>query len=170
MAFSLIPRILVDSITDLTPELLLQRGVTFLMMDFDNTIVPYTADIPTEQMEQWLSVMQKSDVTICMVSNSKRDRVRIFCEQHGISCIQHARKPFWRVGIQTALNRFDVEAKHAAMVGDQIYTDVLGGNSAGAVSILVRPIHLHNIWLKLRHMAELPFIAIGTWRMKHEKH
>lgn len=170
MAFSLIPRILLDSITDLTPELLLKRGVTFLMMDFDNTIVPYTADIPTKQVEQWLSAMQKSDVTICMVSNSKRDRVRVFCEQHEIPCIQRARKPFWRVGIRKALEQFGVEAKHAAMVGDQIYTDILGGNGAGAVSILVRPIHLHNIWLKLRHMAELPFIAIGRWRMKYEKH
>lgn len=170
MAFSLIPNVIVDSITDLTPELLLARGVKFLMMDFDNTIVPYTADIPTEKVEQWLVSMQGSAVTICMVSNSKRDRVRVFCEKRGIPCIQFAKKPFWRVGIKKALDRFEVDAKHAAMVGDQIYTDVLGGNCAGATSILVRPIHLHNIWLKLRHVVELPFIAIGKWRIKHEKH
>ncbi len=170
MAFSLIPNLIVDSITDLTPELLLARGVTFLMMDFDNTLVPYTEDIPTDAVEQWLQSMQESTVTICMVSNSKRDRVRIFCEQRGIPCIQFAKKPFWRVGIKQALDRFEVDAKQAAMVGDQIYTDVLGGNGAGATSILVRPIHLHNIWLKLRHVAELPFIAIGKWRLNHEKH
>lgn len=170
MAFSLIPNLIVESITELKPELLQQRGISFLMMDFDNTIVPYTEDVPTESVEQWLAAMQESAVTICMVSNSKRDRVRLFCEARGIPCIQFAKKPFWRVGIKKALDRFEVAPANAAMVGDQIYTDILGGNCAGAVSILVRPIHLHNIWLKLRHVAEQPFIAIGKWRLKHEKH
>ena len=57
-----------------------------------------------------------------------------------------------------------------ALVGDQIYTDVLGANCAGVQSILISAIHNHTIWLKLRHVAELPFIAIGTWRIQHEKH
>ena len=52
----------------------------------------------------------------------------------------------------------------------EIYTDVLGANCAGVQSILISAIHNHTIWLKLRHIAELPFIVIGKWRIQHEKH
>lgn len=160
MSFPLIPTIIVDSLTQLTPEMLLEQGIEFLMLDFDNTIVPYTTNDPTPEMEQWLRMMQASQVGICVVSNSKRDRVVKFCNARAIPCITHSKKPFPR-GIRQCRDRFGLDLKHAALAGDQIYTDVLGANCAGASSILVRPIHLHNIWLKLRHVAELPFIALG---------
>ena len=165
MSFPFIPTIIVDKLTDLTPQQLLDRGITFLMLDFDNTIVPYTSNEPTEEMEQWLSMMQNSEVKLCVVSNSKRDRVVKFCDARGIPCITHSRKPFPK-GIRQCRDRFGLELSHAALAGDQIYTDVLGANCAGAASILVTPIHLHNIWLRLRHVAELPFIAIGKRRAK----
>lgn len=160
MSFSLIPKMLCPALTDLTVERLHRAGVTFLMLDFDNTIVPYTNDVPTPEMEAWLQAMQASDIGLCVVSNSHKTRVVKFCEARGIPCITHSKKPFSK-GIFQCRDRFSLDLSHAALVGDQIYTDVLGANCAGAVSILVRPIHLHNIWLRLRHVAELPFIFIG---------
>ena len=160
MSFSLIPKMLCPALTDLTVERLHRAGVTFLMLDFDNTIVPYTNDVPTPEMEAWLQAMQASDIGLCVVSNSHKTRVVKFCEARGIPCITHSKKPFSK-GISQCRDIFSLDLSHAALVGDQIYTDVLGANCAGAVSILVRPIHLHNIWLRLRHVAELPFIFIG---------
>lgn len=160
MSFSLIPKMLCPTLTDLTVERLHRAGVTFLMLDFDNTIVPYTNDVPTPEMEAWLKAMQASDIGLCVVSNSHKTRVVKFCEARGIPCITHSKKPFSK-GIFQCRDKFSLDLSHAALVGDQIYTDVLGANCAGAVSILVRPIHLHNIWLRLRHVAELPFIFIG---------
>ena len=157
MNFPLLPTFLTDEVTDLTPEFLSRCGIRLLMLDFDNTIVPYTTNIPTEKMENWLKKMAASDTLICVVSNSKRDRVKIFCEKYGIPCITHAKKPFSK-GIRQCLHQFDIPAHQAALVGDQIYTDTLGGNCAGVTSILVKAIDNHNIWLKLRHVAELPFI------------
>ena len=167
MPISFIPSIIVDKLTDLTPEMLRQAGIDFLMLDFDNTIVPYTADEPTPEMEQWLAHMSASEFGICVVSNSKRDRVVKFCNARGIPVITHSRKPFQK-GIRMCRSRFDLDMERTAMVGDQIYTDVLGGNCAGARSVLVTPIHLHNIWLKLRHVAEKPFIAIGKWKQRRK--
>lgn len=164
MPLSFVPKIIVDQLTEVTPAMLQRHGVDFLMLDFDNTIVPYTADTPTDEMEQWLRTMLASEIGICVVSNSKRNRVVKFCEAREIPCITHARKPFQK-GIRACRERFSLDLTHAALAGDQIYTDVLGANCAGAVSILVTPIHLHNIWLKLRHMAEKPFIAIGKRRL-----
>ena len=164
MAVSFLPSIIVDSITELTPELLQSRGIELLMLDFDNTIVPYTTNVPTPAMEQWLRRMAASEhPRICVVSNSKKDRVKVFCQEYGINCITHARKPFSR-GIRQCLEQYGLEPRQCALAGDQIYTDVLGARSAGLQAILVTAIHNHNVWLKLRHVAELPFIAAAHGR------
>ena len=168
MAFSFLPSVIVDSITDLTPQMLHERGIGLLMLDFDNTIVPYTTNVPTPAMEQWLRTMAASDeIRICVVSNSRKDRVKIFCREYGIDCITHAKKPFHR-GIRECLDKYRMEPRQCALAGDQIYTDVLGARSAGLQAILVRAIHNHTIWLKLRHVAELPFIAMAHGRRLHK--
>ena len=163
MPFSLLPTYRTDAITDLSVELLQGCNIRLLMLDFDNTIVPYTRNEPTEEMENWLRAMASSDIPICVVSNSKKDRVKIFCEKYGIPCITHANKPFTK-GIRECLAKFNVPASRAALVGDQIYTDTLGANSAGATSILVKAIDNHNFWLKARHVLEKPFIYAARKR------
>ena len=169
MSFSLLPTVITDELTDLTPEFLSSRGIQLLMMDFDNTIVPYTTNTPTPLMEQWLREMASSHIQLCVVSNSKRDRVKIFCKKYGIDCITHAKKPFPR-GIRECLEKYQLPGSQAAMVGDQIFTDTLGGNGCGVTTILVKAIDNHNFWLKARHVLELPFIyAARTRRMNHEK-
>ncbi len=163
MPFSLLPRMMTRSVTDITPALLQQRNIRLLMLDFDNTIVPYTTNIPTKEMEAWLKAMAASDIKVCIVSNSKRDRVKIFCKEYGLDCITHAKKPFSK-GISQCLTRYGIPAKEAALAGDQIFTDTLGANCAGVRSVLVKPIDNHNIWLKLRHVAEQPFIFMARNR------
>ena len=157
MSVSLLPKLVARELPDLTPELFIRRGIRLVMLDFDNTIVPYTTDTPEERMLAWLEGMKQSGLQLCVVSNSKRPRVKLFCEKYGLDCITHAKKPFSR-GIRQCLNRYQVDAGSAALVGDQIFTDVLGANSAGVLSVLVKAIDNHNFWLKLRHLAELPFI------------
>lgn len=163
MPFSLLPKVIIDELPDLTPEFLAQRGIRLLMLDFDNTIVPYTTDVPTEKMLAWLRVMQLSEIKLCVVSNSKRDRLRFFCEKYGIPCITHAKKPFTK-GIKECLETFNIPACEAALVGDQIFTDTLGANSAKIQSILVKAIDNHNFWLKGRHVLEKPFIYAARRR------
>ena len=92
---------------DLTPQMLQERNIRLLMLDFDNTIVPYTTNIPAEKMEAWLKMMLASDIQICVVSNSKRDRVKVFCQHYGIPCITHAKKPFSK-GIRQCLEKFQI--------------------------------------------------------------
>jgi HAD superfamily phosphatase (TIGR01668 family) len=166
MPFSLIPKYMIEKLTDLTPELLQAKGIEFLMLDFDNTIVPYTTNVPTAEMERWLKEMADSEVAICVVSNSKKDRVKQFCQQYGLDCITHAKKPFPK-GIRACLKKYNLPPESCALAGDQIFTDTLGANCAGVQSILVTAIDNHNIWLKLRHVAEMPFIWLaGNRRMK----
>ena len=163
MTVSLLPRVIADKLTDLTAQRLQDMGVELLMMDFDNTIVPYTTDIPTDEVVAWLEKMKKNGIQLCVVSNSKRDRVKIFCRKYGIDCITHAKKPFSK-GIRECLARYQLPAWSCALVGDQIYTDTLGANGCGVRSILVKAIDNHNFWLKARHVLELPFIYAAKKR------
>ena len=110
--------------------------------------------------------MQASDIQLCVVSNSRKERVRVFCEKYGLDCITHAKKPGTK-GIRQCLKKYGIAPEAAALAGDQIYTDTLGANSAGVKPILVKAIDNHNFWLKARHVAEMPFIlAAGSRRLR----
>ena len=163
MKISFLPYLITEKLTDLTPQFLRLHHVRLLMLDFDNTIVPYTTSVPTREMAEWLRAMNQSDVTLCVVSNSRNDRVKKFCAEYGIDCITHANKPGGR-GIRQCLDRYGIAAREAALVGDQIFTDTLGANGCGVRPILVKAIDNHNFWLKARHVLEKPFIFAARKR------
>ena len=163
MSFSLLPTVMVESVTEINPAFLTERGIQLLMLDFDNTIVPYTTSVPTADMELWIKCMIRVGVKLCVVSNSHKDRVKVFCRQYGLPCITHAKKPFNK-GILECLELFGMEPAQCAIAGDQIFTDTLGGNCAGLQTILVKPINNHNFWLKARHVLEKPFIFAARKR------
>ncbi len=168
MPFPFLPTWRTGNVTGISADFLKAQGIRLLMLDFDNTIVPYTTNIPTPEVKNWLSAMKQSGLIVCVVSNSHKTRVPEFCEAYGIECITHARKPF-SGGIRQCLERYGISPAEAVLVGDQIYTDTLGGNCAGVRTVLVHAIHNHTIWLKLRHVAELPFIfAAKNRRISHE--
>ena len=169
MSFPFLPAIITDALPDITPDILEERGIRLLMLDFDNTIVPYTTSTPEPLMEQWLLDMKQTDIQLCVVSNSKKHRVKIFCKAWDLPCITHAKKPF-SDGILRCIQKFGIPAEECALVGDQIYTDTLGGNLSGITPILVKAIDNHNFWLKARHVLELPFIyAARKRRINHEE-
>lgn len=169
MPFSFLPKAIAPALTDISPKKLAQHGIRLLMLDFDNTIVPYTTDIPTEKMACWLNEAKCSGLAVCVVSNSRRGRVPKFCEKYGVDYILRARKPFPK-GIRQCLDRYGIPASQAALVGDQIYTDTLGGNAMGVATILINAIDNHTFWLKARHVLELPFLfAARKRRINHEQ-
>lgn len=167
MPISLLPKFQTDAITDVTARFLREQGIRLLMLDFDNTIVPYTRDEPSQAVTQWLEQMKNSGITVCVVSNSHRQRVPDFCRAAGLDYITYARKPFPK-GIRQCLDRYGIAPSQAALIGDQIYTDTLGANCTGVTSILVKAIDNHNFWLKARHVLEMPFIFAARNRRIHQ--
>ena len=163
MPLSFLPRVVTGELTDLTEEYLLSKGIKLLMMDFDNTIVPYTTDVPTEKMLAWLETMKASKVKIAIVSNSKNARLIRFCETYHLDYIMRAHKPRPQ-GLQQCMARFGFAPEQSAIVGDQIFTDTLAGNLAGVTPILVKAIDNHTFWLKARHVLELPFVFAARKR------
>lgn len=163
MSFSFLPRYMTPKLTDLTESFLLSKGIHLLMMDFDNTIVPYIVDTPTEEMRAWLEMMNASKVKIAIVSNTKSERLIAFCERHNLDFVMRAHKPSPN-GLRLCMDRFGFTPGESAIVGDQIFTDTLAGNFAGVSPILVKAIHNHTIWFKIRHLIEIPFIFAARKR------
>ncbi len=163
MALSFLPYVQTEKLTDIRPEWLKEQQIRLVMLDFDNTIVPYTTDVPEQAVVDWFRIMNGADIGMCVVSNSRNDRVKRFCEAYGLDCITHAKKPFAK-GIRSCLRRYDIPAWQCVLVGDQIFTDTLGANGCGVKPILVKPINNHNFWLKARHVLEQPFIYLARKR------
>lgn len=160
---SFLPNIIFEELTQITPDYLHSRGLTLLLMDFDNTMLPYTTDTPTAALLDWIARMEAAGVRLCIVSNSKKPRVPRFSECYGVDCVTRAHKPATG-GIRRAMERYHAAPHETALVGDQIFTDVLGANLANITSIQVKSIYNHTFWLKLRHVFEVPFLRMAQKR------
>lgn len=151
-------RFTAHDIYELTGAALERRGFTLLLADLDNTLVPYGVPLPDERLRAWRDDLAAHGVTLFVLSNNRHEsRPRIFSDALGIPYIGHAGKPktpaFYR-----AMERLGASKEQTAIVGDQIFTDVLGGNRAGVATILVEPIRLAgNPGRYLRYAAEWPF-------------
>lgn len=163
MSLSVLPTWSARSLDELTVEFLKEKEISLVMLDFDNTVVPYTSDTPTAEIQGWLEALCASDIALCVVSNSYKPRVRNFCRARRIKCITGARKPFGK-GIRRCLERYELPPEKALVVGDQVFTDTLGGNLAGTRTVLLEPIHNHLLIMKLRYLVELPFRALSKNR------
>lgn len=163
--FSLLPWKWTDSIYDLTGKGLYRVGIRLLLADLDNTLIPYSQSEPDEVLRRWRADLNANGVTLFLLSNSRKaTRAPNFARSFGIDYLCHAGKP--KVGgYRAAMERCGVTAGECAMVGDQIFTDILGANRAGVRSILVKPISLSgNPGRYLRYWAELPMRGLAHKR------
>lgn len=158
MAFSLIPCHLAQSIYWLTPARLKEHGVRLVLADLDNTLASYEEALPSPSLRAWKEELEQNGITLFVVSNSRKSRrCPDFCEALGIPYVRHAGKPGTK-GFEKALAQTGIPAEQAIMVGDQIFTDTLGGNRAGITTVLVKPITWgKNPGRRLRYAIETPF-------------
>lgn len=127
------------SIFEIDLDRLKQKGYKAIMLDLDNTMVRWNDPDPTPRLKEWLAKVQGMGFKACIVSNNSGARVREFADKVGIPFIPKAIKPR-RKGFRTAMAKLGVTPEQTVVVGDQIFTDILGGNRSGAYTILVVPI------------------------------
>ncbi len=165
MAFSLIADGLYRSIRDIDAGSLQQRGVTLVLADLDNTIVPYSVALPTDEARAWKDSLKRCGIELYILSNSRKPaRARVFAEALGVPFIGRAGKPK-TVSFRKAMEETGRTPAETVMVGDQIFTDVLGAKIAGIPALLVRPVRLAgNPGRYLRFALELPFRLLARRR------
>lgn len=145
-------------ITDITPDFLKQNHINGLILDVDNTLTTHDNPVPADGVMEWIEVMRKNKIRLIIVSNNHPPRVKPFAEMLGIDFVCEGKKPLSK-GFKEALQKAGLSKKNTAVVGDQIFTDVLGANLFGVKMLYTAPIEYEKTtFFKVKRFLEKPFL------------
>ena len=134
-----VPSQYVHTVFDITPESLKKKGIKGIITDLDNTLVEWDRPDATPKLIEWLADMKQAGIQVVIVSNNKELRVKSFADPLGIPFIFQARKPMGRA-FRKALAIMEVKRDKVVVIGDQMLTDIFGGNLNKLHTILVLPV------------------------------
>ena len=137
MAFR--PDLYYRSVTDIDLAELRRRGVAALLVDLDNTLVLRNTTEAAPDVRDWIRTVLDEGFGFVIVSNNWHERVQDAAKSLGVPIVGKATKPMTG-GFRRALRLLGLRADQAATVGDQIFTDILGGSLVGATTVLVVPL------------------------------
>lgn len=134
-----LPSEFVKTVYDISPERLKEKGIRGIITDLDNTLVEWDRPAATPKLVEWLKSMKDAGIQVTIVSNNSELRVKSFADPLGIPFIYKARKPMGKA-FRKALHLMDVKREEVVVIGDQLLTDVVGGNRLRLHTILVVPV------------------------------
>lgn len=141
------PHSIVSCVEELDCRTLIARGVRGVMLDLDNTLTRWQCRTVSPAVQAWVGELWEHGLRACMVTNAGRaHRVRPVAEQLGLPWVVRARKPL-AGGFRRGLRLLGTSPEETAMIGDMLFTDVLGGNRLGLLTILVEPLSRHESFL-----------------------
>ncbi|MTI48221.1 MAG: YqeG family HAD IIIA-type phosphatase [Firmicutes bacterium] len=140
-----VPDFYADSIFDIDLSKLQKQGIQSLIIDIDNTLVAWDKKEAPVSVLEWFGKLKEMGFKLCLVSNNTEDRVVKFTEDIDIDAIHKAKKPI-KAPFRKAMNKMGSDLDNTAVIGDQIFTDVLGGNRTGLYTVLVVPIEGKEYW------------------------
>ncbi len=141
LAELLAPERIVGRVTDISPAGLLADGIRGLIVDLDNTLTEWQSEVIPDDVLRWLEALKGGGVSVCLASNThNRRRLERVASKLGVPYVQGLPKPRKRC-FNRALELLDLTADSVAVVGDQLFTDILGGRRSGIHTIMVQPIH-----------------------------
>jgi len=132
------PTAIAHRVMDITKEMLDDMGVTGLILDVDNTLTTHNNPKPDFKVLEWISKMRECGIGLVILSNNYKRRIRPFAGEIKLPFVAFAAKPL-PFGYARALRVLGVPKRSVAIVGDQIFTDILGARLYGAKTILVEP-------------------------------
>ncbi len=133
------PNLYVESFHHIDFDYLRQQGIKAICSDLDNTLVAWESEVANPELLDWLKKARAAGFELYLISNAVPKRFEHFTRLLGVKGISNAGKPRKRAFLQ-ALRDLGRSAEEVALVGDQIFTDVLGGNRVGLFTILVVPL------------------------------
>ena len=146
-------------VTRITPEFLRGAGIRGLVLDVDNTLTAHGSQDVSAEVLDWLAQMRAAGVQMMLASNNYEARVAPFADRLGLSYKSFSCKPLPR-SLADAAGRWGLEKGQIAMVGDQLFTDVLAANLYGAQTLMVRPVSNDpSFTVRFKRRLEAPFIS-----------
>lgn len=136
----LYPNLYLKKVEDISIETLIKNKIKLLILDVDNTLIDYYRNL-SEDVIEWAKEMKGQGIKLYILSNTnKKEKVKKVAEKLDIEYKNFAMKPL-KIGFKLIQKQFNIEPEKIAVVGDQIFTDVLGGNRCKMFTILVEPIN-----------------------------
>ena len=133
------PRLMVEAVWQLDLEELQRRGLRGLILDLDNTLVNWNRSELRPEVLRWLEEAGRRRIAACIVTNGGQGpRLAAIARAAGASCLPNAGKPFPRA-YRAAMRKLGTGPSTTAVIGDQVFTDMLGANLLGLDTILVQP-------------------------------
>jgi len=149
------PNAVVTSLSGIDLEDLWKKGKRGIILDLDNTITPWHQDVLTQEAKDLVAQARALSFKIYLLSNASHARTKRVAEQLAVGFTAPGFKPLLR-GYKIALQKMGLPAEQVIVIGDQIFTDVWGGNRAGCYTILVTPLEKTEfIGTKLMRLLEL---------------
>lgn len=139
MFIKLKPNQIAQSVCDVNLKELMRRGIFNIIIDLDNTLIPWGEETIIPEIHQWVKAGQEMGIRFCIVSNGSFKRICHFASKFGMLVAPKRGKPLSRA-FKSAMMRLDGNQHNTAVIGDQIFTDILGGNRLNLYTILVEPI------------------------------
>ena len=134
--FILFPHVVFHRITDIPFDFFKEKGINTLILDVDNTLTTHDNPVPAEGVIQWLRGAEKEGLKLIILSNNSEERVIPFAELLSLDFEAHGRKPLPE-GFNRVMKKLDKKPSECCLIGDQLFTDVLGGRLSGIYCILV---------------------------------
>jgi HAD superfamily phosphatase (TIGR01668 family) len=149
------PHLRVGSVLELTLPRLRELGLETLLLDVDCTLKRYRAAEVEPAIRAWLDQLRAAGLRVCLVSNGRAGRIGRLAASLGVPYVSKACKPL-PFRCKAALARLGMAGRPAAMVGDQVFADVMAGRLAGLLTILVAPIHPEEepLWTRIKRPVE----------------
>ena len=140
------PKAYFNNVREIKIDFLQKNKIKALILDVDNTLIDYDKNLPKETVK-WANELDGQGVKLYILSNSnKKQKVKKVAEELGIEYEYFAKKPL-KFGFKKVQEKLQEKPEHIAVVGDQIFTDVIGGNRCNMFTILVEPIAEKDIWI-----------------------
>ncbi|MDP2182426.1 MAG: YqeG family HAD IIIA-type phosphatase [Actinomycetota bacterium] len=135
----LAPDLYYSSVFAIDLDDLRRRDIDTLLVDLDNTLLPRDTNVITAEHHEWARRLSDGGFSVCLVSNNWHERVRAVASEMGFELVSKAVKPL-PFAFLRALRLVGAHRSRAAVIGDQLFTDVLGGKFLGMTTVLVQPL------------------------------
>lgn len=149
-----VPKMYKKNIYNINYLKLKQQGVECLLYDLDNTLISPSSKKITSDLKNFFKTLKQDGFRIIIFSNSPKNRVKPIGDKLEIDFISSAMKPL-RYKFDKVIKEGQYNANNVAIIGDQLFTDILGGNKVGIITVLVDPIDKSDILLtKINRLRE----------------
>ena len=153
-----VPQYLFKDVTKITLDFLRAHGIKALVLDVDNTLTGHDSQHLREDISAWLYMMKESGILLMLASNNTESRVKPFAKKLGIPFASFCCKPSPR-WLSIARNKWNLPKENIALVGDQVFTDMLAGHLYGVKVLMVRPMYEdHKPTVRFKRVLEKPLI------------